>query len=64
MKPSTLSRRAFLGSGAALGMGARVARACGFDEANDPPTTKITAIDAIPLSLPVSPFEDGVDKTG
>jgi L-alanine-DL-glutamate epimerase-like enolase superfamily enzyme len=44
-------------------MGARVAQAGGFDRLDDP-TTKITEIETIPLSLPVRPFEDGVDKTG
>ncbi len=63
MKSKTLSRRAFLGSPAALGIAAYAANASSFHSLDDIPT-KITEIETIPLSLPVKPFEDGVDKTG
>ena len=63
MRSKTLSRRAFLGSPAALGITAYAAKASSFNKLDDI-TTKITEIETIPLSLPVKPFEDGVDKTG
>jgi L-alanine-DL-glutamate epimerase-like enolase superfamily enzyme len=69
MKIAKLSRRAFLGGSAVLG--SRLA--CGMpavalparilDQANDL-TMKITEIETIPLSLPMKPFADGMDKTG
>jgi len=66
MKINTLSRRAFLGSGAALGLTAFEAKAGDFVkfEKADEPTMKITEIETIPLSLPMKPFADGIDKTG
>jgi muconate cycloisomerase len=64
MKSRTLSRRAFLGGPAALGLAAYAAEAGSFHELDDVTTTKITKIETIPLTLPVKPFEDGVDKTG
>ncbi len=64
MKSKTLSRRAFLGSSAALGMTAYAAKASGlnskassFNNLNDI-TMKITKIETIPLSLPVRQFKD------
>ena len=63
MRPKILSRRAFLGSPAVLGMAAYAAKASGLNSPDDI-ATKITEIETIPLSLPVKPFEDGVDKTG
>jgi len=72
MKTATLSRRAFLGGGAVLGGGAAFrltafkANAGDFVEFDSPdePTMKITEIETIPLSLPMKPFADGIDKTG
>ncbi len=70
MRSETFSRRAFLGSPAALGITAYAAKASSFNNLDDifnnldDITTKITEIETIPLSLPVKPFEDGVDKTG
>jgi len=70
MKSKTLSRRAFLGSSAALWMTAYAGKASGFNnEASsfnnlDDITMKITKIETIPLRLPVRSFGDGVDKTG
>jgi L-alanine-DL-glutamate epimerase-like enolase superfamily enzyme len=66
MKSKILSRRAFLGSGAALGLTAFEAKA-GHLERFDPlddKAMKITEIETIPLSLPMKPFADGMDKTG
>ena len=63
MKSETLSRRAFLGSSAVLGITAYAAKAGGFNNLADM-AMKISKIETIPLSLPVSPFTDGVDKTG
>jgi L-alanine-DL-glutamate epimerase-like enolase superfamily enzyme len=69
MKINTLSRRAFLGGGAVLGsrlaygMSAVALPARILDQANDL-TMKITEIETIPLSLPMKPFADGMDKTG
>jgi len=63
MKSKTLSRRAFLGSSAALGITAYAAKASSFNKMENT-TMKITKIETIPLSLPVKPFKDGVDKTG
>jgi muconate cycloisomerase len=69
MKSKGLSRRAFLGGGAALGLSAytantsRAAQAAGLI-APDAPSLKITKIETIPLRLPVKPFADGADKTG
>ncbi len=67
MKSKPLSRRAFLGGGAALGLTAYVphlaSKALGFNGLDDM-AMKITNIETIPLSLPVSPFKDGIDKTG
>ncbi len=63
MKSKTLSRRMFLGSSAALGITAYAAKASGFNNLKDN-AMKITEIETIPLSLPVKPFADGVDKTG
>jgi len=63
MKSETLSRRAFLGSSAVLGITAYAAKAGGFNNLDDM-AMKISEIEAIPLSLPVRPFTDGVDKTG
>ena len=73
MRSKTLSRRTFLGGPAALGITAYAAKASSFNNLDDITTkiteldditTKITEIETIPLSLPVKPFEDGVDKTG
>lgn len=69
MESKALSRRAFLGSStvlgsrAAFGMASFVPKASILDKLADTPM-KITEIETIPLSLPMKPFEDGVDKTG
>ena len=63
MRSRTSSRRAFLGGPAALGITAYAAKAFSLNNSDDI-TTKITEIETIPLSIPVKPFEDGVDKTG
>jgi hypothetical protein len=68
MKSNPLSRRAFLGGAAALGISAYTAKAgyaakaSGFGK-SDEQTMKITKIETIPLSLPMKPFADGNDKT-
>jgi len=70
MKSETLSRRAFLGGPAALGITAYAARAGGLNDLDSilnnlgDLSATITGIETIPLSLPVRPFADGVDKTG
>ncbi len=70
MKSETWSRRAFLGGPAALGITAYAARAGGLTDLDgilnnlDALSATITGIEAIPLSLPMRPFADGVDKTG
>ena len=71
MRSKTLSRRTFLGGPAALGITAYAAKASGFSDFKassfnnlDDITTTITGIETIPVSLPVRPFADGVDKTG
>ncbi len=63
MKSKTLSRRMFLGSGAAFGITAYAAKTGIFNNLNDF-KMKITKIEAIPLRLPVRSFGDGADKTG
>ena len=69
MKSKAVSRRAFLGGGAALGLSAYTTKAgyplqaAGFIKPDTTPM-KITKIETIPLSLPVKPFADGADKTG
>ena len=69
MRTKSLSRRTFLGGGAALGLSAYTtkagyaAQAAGFNKL-DVTSMKITKIETIPLSLPVKPFADGADKTG
>ena len=70
MRSKTLSRRAFLGGPAALGITAYAAKASSLDDLDnifnglDDITAKITEIETIPVSLPVRPFADGVDKPG
>lgn len=71
MKSKTLSRRAFLGGSAAFGLTAYVPNfasragglAAGFQNMSQM-KMKIAEIEAVPLSLPVEPFQDGSDKTG
>jgi L-alanine-DL-glutamate epimerase-like enolase superfamily enzyme len=63
MRSSTLNRRKFLLSGAAVGLAGYVPKAMSFETLNDN-KMKITKIEAIPIRLPVKPFADGVDKTG
>ncbi len=67
MKSKTFSRRAFLGSGAALGLTAYspiFASTAGSFVRSDDMSMKITEIETIPLRLPVMPFKDGINKTG
>ena len=67
MKSKKFSRRAFLGSSAALGIIAHspiLAAKAGSLNMVDDMTMKITKIETIPLSVPVKPFEDGIPKTG
>ena len=67
MKSNSVSRRQFLGSSAALGILATAPglslKAGGFEKvSNMNKELKITKIETIPLSLPVAPFKDGIDK--
>ena len=70
MRSKTLSRRTFLGGPAALGITAYAAKASSLNDLDnifnnlDNISATITGIETIPVSLPVRPFADGVDKTG
>jgi muconate cycloisomerase len=69
MRTSNLSRRSFLGGGALLGGGAvfgLAGKAAGRWAAGPAtnPALKIARIETIPLSLPMKPFPDGIEKTG
>jgi L-Ala-D/L-Glu epimerase len=70
MRTKSLSRRAFLGGGAVLGGGAAAFGLPGLTaqvrtsgEAARA-AMKIVRIETIPLSLPMTPFADGIERTG
>jgi L-alanine-DL-glutamate epimerase-like enolase superfamily enzyme len=63
MRSNTLSRRAFLGSGAAFGVTAYAEKLDRFMGSEDKPM-RITRIETIPLGIPMRPFAGGVDKAG